>query len=278
MKLVNPKSFMLHCGSRMNHVAECASVCYDKRPSNPEKLYKRLIDAGHLSMLRHETHYYVIPTKDLNQYYVQLFKHDQFCRISFPIEKKYYLVLNGQWLYEHDQIRSKICLDSYETSESSFLLHPSTIDMIRVTFVLNTQIAISRELNRVSPNSIAERSTRYVDLSKSGDINFTEPHWYKGLSRWKRWAARKMMCNEERIYKAARKILGLKAEDARYFLPLGAETRVVYTYSIKEWESIIEKRFHDSTGKAHPDCKESIKPIHDWIHEFKSKCIAKVTD
>jgi thymidylate synthase ThyX len=34
--------------------------------------------------------------------------------------------------------------------------------MMRYTFCVDTQISTSRELNRVSPNSIAEKSTRYV--------------------------------------------------------------------------------------------------------------------
>lgn len=34
--------------------------------------------------------------------------------------------------------------------------------MLRYTFKVVTQISTSRELNRVSPNNIAEQSTRYV--------------------------------------------------------------------------------------------------------------------
>lgn len=45
--------------------------------------------------------------------------------------------------------------------------------MMRYTFCVDTQISTSRELNRVSPNSIAEMSTRYV--YKDGSI--CRPHW-----------------------------------------------------------------------------------------------------
>lgn len=45
--------------------------------------------------------------------------------------------------------------------------------MMRYTFCVDTQISTSRELNRVSPNSIAEMSTRYV----YEDGNICRPHW-----------------------------------------------------------------------------------------------------
>lgn len=45
--------------------------------------------------------------------------------------------------------------------------------MMRYTFCVDTQISTSRELNRVSPNSIAEMSTRYV--YKDGSI--CRPYW-----------------------------------------------------------------------------------------------------
>lgn len=45
--------------------------------------------------------------------------------------------------------------------------------MMRYTFCVDTQISTSRELNRVSPNNIAEKSTRYV----YEDGNICRPHW-----------------------------------------------------------------------------------------------------
>ena len=47
---------------------------------------------------------------------------------------------------------------------------------MRYTFKVITQISTSRELNRVSPNNIAEQSTRYVNLSKKNG-SICQPHW-----------------------------------------------------------------------------------------------------
>ena len=45
--------------------------------------------------------------------------------------------------------------------------------MMRYTFIVDTSIAVSRELNRVSPNAIAERSTRYCTANA-----ICEPYWF----------------------------------------------------------------------------------------------------
>lgn len=53
--------------------------------------------------------------------------------------------------------------------------------MMRYTFCVDTQISTSRELNRVSPNSIAEKSTRYV----YEDGSICRPHWLNGYDIFK---------------------------------------------------------------------------------------------
>lgn len=53
-------------------------------------------------------------------------------------------------------------------------------------------------------------------------------------------------------------IMGIYPQDARGLLPLDTATKVVYTYSYKEWQHIIDLRFHGTTGKPHPNAKEVI--------------------
>lgn len=56
----------------------------------------------------------------------------------------------------------------------------------------------------------------------------------------------------------------MKPQDARGILPLDTYTVVAYTYTISEWKHILDLRFHDSTGKAHPNAKE----VAYWIHRI----------
>lgn len=51
-------------------------------------------------------------------------------------------------------------------------------------YKVTTQISTSRELNRVSPNNIAERSTRYCNYSKdkfNNQISICKPYYYDNL-------------------------------------------------------------------------------------------------
>ena len=61
--------------------------------------------------------------------------------------------------------------------------------------------------------------------------------------------------------------MGLKAEDARGYLPLDAATRVVYTYNVFEWRHILELRLLGKTGKPHPNAKLVAQMIADELQE-----------
>ena len=61
---------------------------------------------------------------------------------------------------------------------------------------------------------------------------------------------------------------GMKPEDARGILPLDTATKVIYTYSIQEWQHILDLRLYDKTGKAHPNCHVVMAMVRDQINEF----------
>ena len=58
--------------------------------------------------------------------------------------------------------------------------------MLYYTFVIDTGIDITRELNRKSPNAISERSTRYVDFIKKIGIIFKKCHWMTKLNLYRK--------------------------------------------------------------------------------------------
>lgn len=67
----------------------------------------------------------------------------------------------------------------------------------------------------------------------------------------------KKCCDDALLYGEALKA-GIAPQDARGLLPLDTATKIVYTYSYKEWQHIIDLRFHGTTGKPHPNAKEVI--------------------
>ena len=139
--------------------------------------------------------------------------------------------------------------------------------MLRLTFCIETGIDITREFNRKSPNNIAEQSTRYVDFNKKLGIRFKQCHWMYNMSIWKYCLTRIMLKTCELFYKIARSKYGLNLppQDARFILPLDTMSKVVYTYTVAEWEYIVNMRLWDWTGKAHPDAKIVGQFIYDEL-------------
>ena len=144
--------------------------------------------------------------------------------------------------------------------------HPRLFELYRLTFCITTQISTSRELNRVSPNAIAERSTRYC--SARDGLEICKPWWFNPKEKpgnsyifYKSWK------NAEESYKAALET-GMKPEDARGVLPLDTATKVIYTYSVQEWKHILDLRLYDKTGKAHPNCHVVMQMVKDQINNF----------
>ena len=74
----------------------------------------------------------------------------------------------------------------------------------------------------------------------------------------------------EWFYKIARSKYGLNLppQDARFILPLDTMSKVVYTYTVKEWEEIINMRLWDYTGKAHPDAKVIGQMLYDELYKL----------
>ena len=141
-----------------------------------------------------------------------------------------------------------------------------------MTLVVTTQISTSRELNRTSPNSIAEQSTRYCNLEKKGGVQIARPHWHAGGTRWQRFVFNTACRVSERAYNILLKS-GLKPQDARGVLPLDTYTVVAYTYSLAEWSHILDLRYHGKTGAPHPNAKivgEKIRSI--IIERMKEYC------
>nr|DAW35350.1 MAG TPA: Thymidylate synthase complementing protein [Caudoviricetes sp.] len=256
------------------HIARCARVCYggEDKPhtkEQDEKLVEGLIKKGHLSMLRHASKYFSLGDVTFNDIRV-------LNAISYNTIAPYKEGILSTNLQEiaHGKTR-KILYDyrSYlDISQKDMLNYVSTgapevINAYRLTFCITTQIATSRELNRKSPNNIAERSTRYC--SSKGGLSICKPWWWDNESTTEGMRNDYLvaMSNASQAYN---KMLdkGFKPEDARGLLPLDTATKVVYTYTIGEWKDILDLRLYDKTGKAHPNCKVIMTMVRDQINKF----------
>lgn len=270
MKIIEPKvELWQQGGDAKAHIARCARVCYGRETGNDQATIKRLIDSEHWSMFRHGT-YYIIANDSDKTLETIVINYANTIGFSYHYEKHvYYITVNGNWVLDHKTqfgYLSKyiVPIEDFRNTEIGF-------NMMRYTFCVDTQISTSRELNRVSPNSIAEKSTRYV----YEDGSICRPHWLNGYYICKDIVGRYDVYKDgKRDTDINHKVLtyiescdfsfakykylveaGLHRQDARGVLPLDTATRCIYTYSINEYRHIIDLRYYGTTGTPHPNAR-----------------------
>lgn len=283
MKIIEPKVELWQQGNDSKaHVARCARVCYGRETGNDEATIKQLINDGHWSMFRHETYYMIANDSDKTLETI-IINYANTIGFSYHYEKHvYYITVNGNWVLDHKTqfgYLSKyiVPIEDFRNTEIGF-------HMMRYTFCVDTQISTSRELNRVSPNNIAEKSTRYV----YEDGSICRPYWLNGYDIFKDIASHYIVYKDrEPDTDINHKVLtyiqscdnsftnykylvesGLHRQDARGVLPLDTATRCVYTYSINEYRHIIDLRYYGITGKPHPNCVIITKLIKEKLEEL----------
>lgn len=278
MKIIEPKvELWQQGGDAKAHVARCARVCYGRETGNDQATIKRLIDSEHWSMFRHGT-YYIIANDSDKTLETIVINYANTIGFSYHYEKHvYYITVNGNWVLDHKTQFGY--LSKYIVPIEDFCNTEIGFHMMRYTFCIDTQISTSRELNRVSPNNIAEKSTRYV----YEDGNICRPYWMTDeevdylnnepiFEEWcnfhKKASIYRDSCNDSfNKYKLLVDI-GMHRQDARGVLPLDTATRCVYTYSVDEWFEIIKKRVYHTTGKAHPNATIICKLIEQELNEL----------
>lgn len=267
MILIEPKVELLKENDFYSHVANCARVCYASNNNSnisDEQFCKNVLIANnHLSMFRHATIYCKYNKNDWNRYIVDTFHLAQ--NINVIDLEDLYVIMNGQSYLEfkRNNIAENLKIDSHIIKDLPNELN----EYKRFTFKVTTQISTSRELNRVSPNNIAERSTRYCNYSKDkfdNQICICKPYYYDNLEIADQLAFINRMSEYEGNY-LNRISRGWKPEDAREFLPLCTATEVVYTYNVREWRHIIDLRYYGTTGKPHPNAKIIAGMIRDQL-------------
>lgn len=277
MKIIEPKVELWSQEDAKAHVARCARVCYGKETGNDEATIKRLINDEHWSMFRHGTYYMIANDSDKTLETI-IINYANTIGFSYHYKKHvYYITVNGNWVLDHKTQFGY--LSKYIVPIEDFCNTEIGFYMMRYTFCVDTQISTSCELNSVSPNSIAEKSTRYV----YEDGSICRPHWMTDeevdylnnepiFEEWcnshKKASIFRDSCNDSfNKYKLLVDI-GMRRQDARGVLPLDTATRCVYTYSTKEWFDIIKKRVYHTTGKAHPNATIICKLIEQELNEL----------
>ena len=281
--------------SLAQHIARVGRICYKAKGKQPEEglteeevkafIQKRdeerckgFWESGHRSMYRHGTCYFFLPNEKGFPNHIWAYLNASPYIDYATKNHKVWISTNMQFLLEHKHMMD--VLSPYDVSEDEFIEKARKYEceeaftLIRMTMVVTTQISTSRELNRTSPNSIAEQSTRYCNLEKKGGVQIARPHWHDAGTRWQRmvygFVCRMCEWGYNRLLKS-----GLKPQDARGVLPLDTYTVVAYTYTLADWSHILDLRFHGTTGTPHPNAKVIGEKIRNIIIERMSKYCAE---
>lgn len=295
MKFTEPQVEWWQQTSIVQHIARVGRICYKAKGKQPEEgmteeevkafIQKRdeerckgFWESGHRSMYRHGTCYFFLPNEKGFPNHIWAYLNASPYIDYATKNHKVWISTNMQFLLEHKPMMD--ALIPYDVSEEEFIEKAQKYEceeaftLIRMTMVVTTQISTSRELNRTSPNSIAEQSTRYCNLEKKGGVQIARPHWHVEGSLWQRmvygFVCRVCECGYNRLLKS-----GLKPQDARGVLPIDTYTVVAYTYSLAEWSHILDLRYHSTTGTPHPNAKIIGEKIRNIIIERMSKYCAE---
>ena len=281
MKIIEPKVELWRQEDAKAHVARCARVCYGKETGNDEATIKRLINSKHWSMFRHETVYAMIPIELWYGNFGEILKdYKASPYISWVTVRDYiYVSTNGNFMLDIEKYEPVLYneINNYRVSEEEFNSCETAYNLFaRWTFCVDTQISTSRELNRVSPNNIAEKSTRYV----YEDGTICKPHWIStkeadmfnednnaDLDEAMNVYLRGCKRNFE-DYKILIDKHKLNRQDARGILPIDTATRCIYSYNILEWRAILDLRYYGTTGKPHPNAYIIASMIRNELMEL----------
>lgn len=268
MRYVNPIVEYWQQVNRAAHVARCARVCYaSEKTTDNEQMVARLEANKHMSMFRHESRYYIVPDIKLLKadWVIHFLQNKDYVGCYVLNKRSAWISTNGQFVREHTAI--------FEGELAKFEVDPSVFRanarkskqkpimmLVRHTLCVTTSIAITRELNRKSPNNIAEQSTRYVNFGKKfGGITICRSWFQLALHKdkmshpwWRTLPIHLSWHVADWAYRLSL-LLGVKPQDARTCLPLETASRAVYTYNGFEWKEILDLRLRQLTGPAHPD-------------------------
>ena len=307
MKIVKPKVIELtyNKDTAISHIARCARICTGHSFTGGFAEFEKdartvdnLIKSKHNSVFRHWIHY----IKFRNDIYPEIYS------IARTIQNAPQVQLRNTGYLTLMTFNHNVVIDyplyceallKFEVTLEEFVNTEYAEDLRCFTFACRTQISTSRELNRVSPNAIVERSTRYVE---EGTI--CEPHWFTSnydeyyykydydnychylagddnvwhpfvnfpihLAKYNQPQLQRYLLKVNETFEDYSALIneGMAKEDARGLLPLDTMTIVIYTYSLSEWKRIIDNRYYGKTGRPHPNCFIIAGDIRNAINEY----------
>ena len=307
MKIVKPKVVELtyNKNTAISHIARCARICTGHPltggltdSKKDVRTVDNLIKSKHNSVFRHWIHYIKFRNDNHPDVYGLAKIIQNAPQVQFrDVGRLTLMTFNHNVVIDYPLYCDKLL--EFEVTVEEFMNTEYADDLRCFTFACRTQISTSRELNRVSPNAIIERSTRYVE---EGTI--CQPHWFTSnydeyyykydydnychylagddntwhpfvnfpihLVKYNQPQLQRYLLKANEAFEDYKALIneGMDKEDARGLLPLDTMTVVIYTYSLREWKRIIDNRYYGITGRPQPNSKIIAGDIKNAINEY----------
>jgi len=246
----------------LKHIETCARICYAselKDTLSSEQFVNNLITREHLSPLEHGTVYLYfqlnipIYSKKYNEWVkiINFYTENPYSKVRIERQTK---TLHNIYITTN----YRVIVENQRFDDLQFLSQPTEFHFKRISVLFNCSIGLSRELNRHRVNSISEWSTRYCNFSHQkfgSEVTFAASAWYIQGNNEERERFEQNCKYAEMTYLNAINS-GLRAEQARDFLPLCTATEMVHTAFNDDWEHLLR------TDKAtHPDAQMLISKL-----------------
>lgn len=260
------------------HIERAARVCYQSNDLIKEKSYvsiiKALIDKNHTSMLEHGTIYLerTLPDpsyfSDESKYFSEKEAFDEFVN-KYLLNKFSEVFVNQYHDYVAITTNYRVIYENKWDDDLSYMCKPSTFHSKRTTICVTTNLQVATEYIRQRLFSYAMESTRYCayDKEKFGnELSFIFPLWLKEDNVDKmvviEWL--NAMQDAENHYMRLRD-MGWTAEKCAQVLPKATKTTLVITGTESLWNHLLDLRYFEKTGPAHPQAKELAGKIYDLL-------------
>jgi len=128
------------------------------------------------------------------------------------------------------------------------------------TILFTCDRGVSHELVRHRPCSFAQESTRYCNYSMDkydNNITVIEPFFFVDNPKLYDSWLQACLASEKAYLDLIEN--GASAQQARSVLPNSLKTEIIVTTTEKEWQHIIDLRYHGTTGAPHPQMHEVMK-------------------
>jgi len=136
------------------------------------------------------------------------------------------------------------------------------------TILFTCDRGVSHELVRHRECSFAQESTRYCNYAKDkydNNITVIRPYFFEDDPElFESWKEACMACETSYMNLIAN---GATAQQARSVLPNSLKTEIIMTTTEKEWQHIINLRYHGFTGAPHPQMHEVMEIAYGILRE-----------